>query len=63
MSGLAEIMITQGFVVSGSDRTLSHITDKLKNLGAEIHIGHNAKNINNVDLIVYTAAIPENNPE
>lgn len=63
MSGLAEILLNNGYKVSGSDRSESELTNHLKEKGAEIYIGHNSDNINNVDLIVYTAAIGENNPE
>ncbi|KHD35245.1 UDP-N-acetylmuramate--alanine ligase [Clostridium acetobutylicum] len=63
MSGLAEILLERGFKVSGSDMNGSPMVDKLKEHGAEIYLGHNEKNINNVDIVVYTAAIPEDNPE
>lgn len=63
MSGLAAVLLNKGYKVSGSDSKASDITNKLKNKGAEIYIGHKAENIKNVDLVVYTAAIPENNPE
>lgn len=63
MSGLAEILLKNGFNVSGSDRSSSPITDKLKAMGAEIYCGHNGENIKDVDLIVYTAAISSDNPE
>ncbi|ADZ22266.1 UDP-N-acetylmuramate--L-alanine ligase [Clostridium acetobutylicum EA 2018] len=63
MSGLAEILLERGFKVSGSDMNGSPMIDKLKEHGAEIYLGHNEKNINNVDIVVYTAAIPEDNPE
>ncbi|MCD2347859.1 UDP-N-acetylmuramate--L-alanine ligase [Clostridium guangxiense] len=63
MSGLAEILLEHNYKVSGSDAKKSLATDKLEKNGAEIYIGHNSSNINNVDLIVYTAAIPNDNPE
>ena len=63
MSGLAEILIKNNYKVSGSDMQLSHITNKLKEKGAEIYIGHNGDNINDADLVVYTAAISPENPE
>ena len=52
MSGLAEILMSQGFNVSGSDLATSEITDHLKELGAEIHKGHSAENISIVENIV-----------
>lgn len=64
MSGLAEILIEKGFSVYGSDIKASPITDKLKSLGANIFINQVKENItSDLDLIVYTAAISENNPE
>lgn len=63
MSGLAAVLLNNGFKVSGSDSKESHITDNLKSKGAEIHIGHKKENIKDVDLVVYTAAIPQDNPE
>lgn len=63
MSGLAALLLNKGFKVSGSDSKESEITNKLKSEGAEIYIGHNKNNLKNVDLIVYTAAIPSDNPE
>lgn len=63
MSGLAEILIDYGYSVSGSDWNRSNLTDKLEMLGAKIHIGHNAANIHGVDIVVYTAAAKDDNPE
>lgn len=63
MSALAHIMLDNGISVSGSDRTESPVTDGLKSAGAEIYIGQRADNIKNPDLVVYTAAIAEDNPE
>jgi len=63
MSGLAEILINQGFKVSGSDLALTDITEYLKNLGAEIYKGHSAENISEVDLVVYSSAVNKENPE
>lgn len=63
MSGLAAVLLNSGFKVSGSDFKDSSIVDKLRASGAEIYIGHRKENIQNVDLVVYTAAIPSDNPE
>lgn len=63
MSGLAEVLLSQGYKVTGSDRERSHLTDKLQSLGAEIYIGQRAENIKNPDLIVYTAAVHDDNEE
>ena len=63
MSGLAEILLKNGYKVSGSDMKNSSLLEKLKSKGAEIYIGQSADNIKNVDLVVYTAAISKDNPE
>lgn len=64
MSGLAEILLQRNFNLSGSDVKSSPITDKLKSMGAGIHIGQVKENITeDIDLVVYTAAISEDNPE
>lgn len=63
MSGLAAVLLNAGYSVSGSDAKDSEIITSLKNKGAEIYIGHKKGNIGNADLIVYTAAIPGDNPE
>ena len=64
MSGLAEIILQEGFTVSGSDSKASDITAMLEKLGATITIGQKAENItDSMDLIVYTAAIHKDNPE
>lgn len=63
MSGLAHILLMRGIKVTGSDRTESNITEILKNDGAEIYFGQRAENIQNPDLVVYTAAISDDNPE
>ena len=63
MSGLAEILISQGFKVSGSDLALSEITDHLKDLGAEIFEGHSPENILDADLVVYSSAVNLENSE
>lgn len=63
MSGLAEILLNNGYKVSGSDTKDSAIVKRLKALGADIYINHSAKNINKPDLVIYTDAIPEDNEE
>ena len=64
MSGLAHILLSRGFDVSGSDSKQSELTDELEALGAKIMIGQSAANItDDIDLVVYTAAISEDNPE
>ncbi len=63
MSGLAEILLKNGYTVSGSDMKNSNMVEKLRNKGANIYMGHSADNIQDSDLVVYTAAISEDNPE
>ena len=63
MSGLAEILLTEGYKVSGSDANNSYIIERLKSLGADIYINHNKDNIKNADLVVYTDAISMDNEE
>lgn len=63
MSGLAAILLKNGFKVSGSDMKESEITMRLQEHGAKIYIGHSADNVKNADLVVYTAAVPSDNPE
>jgi len=63
MSGLAEILVNQGYTVTGSDIKSSSITQKLERLGIKITIGHQAENVAGADLLIYTAAVKPNNPE
>ena len=64
MSALAEIMLEEGIKVSGSDRSDSKIIKNLQKSGADIYIKHDSKNIgHDIDLVVYTSAIAEDNPE
>ncbi len=64
MSGIAEILLDQGFRVSGSDRSLSEVTERLVQLGASVFEGHRAENVAaDVDALVYSSAVPIDNPE
>ena len=64
MSAIAEILLNQGFNVSGSDIAQSENTDYLETKGAKIMIGHRAENIKDAQVVVYSSAVkPENNPE
>lgn len=64
MSGLAEILLQQGFQISGSDSKKSELTTQLEKLGAKIFYGQRSSNIEvSTNLVVYTAAIREDNPE
>ena len=64
MSGLAEILLGEHFTISGSDSKSSTLTERLVSLGATIFYPQKASNIiNGIDVVVYTAAIHEDNPE
>lgn len=63
MSGIADILINIGFAVSGSDMTKSNVTDRLEAQGIDVKIGHFAENVHGADIIVYTAAVKQDNPE
>jgi UDP-N-acetylmuramate--alanine ligase len=64
MSGIAEILLDQGFRVTGSDRGLSEVTERLQKLGATIYEGHKAGNVaSDVDALVYSSAVSLDNPE
>lgn len=64
MSGLAEILLSEGFRISGSDRTPSPLTHTLEGQGAAVYYGQKEENITtDIDLIVYTSAIRPDNPE
>ncbi len=63
MSGLAEILLSSGYKVTGSDLKSSHRTERLQQLGATIYENHDQSNVKDAGLVVYTAAIHEDNPE
>ena len=64
MSGLAEILLKEGFCVSGSDAKESPLTQHLEQMGAKIFYGQKAENIiDGIQCVVYTAAIQKENPE
>jgi UDP-N-acetylmuramate--alanine ligase len=63
MSGIAEVLLNLGYEVSGSDLGASDITQRLDDLGAAIHRGHNGANIGNADVVVTSTAVRPDNPE
>jgi len=63
MSGIAEVLMNQGFHISGSDVKQSDTTDRLAGLGADIYIGHLKTNIEGADVLVVTSAVPPSNAE
>jgi UDP-N-acetylmuramate--alanine ligase len=63
MSGIAEILLTMGYTVSGSDLKRSSVTDRLLGMGARIFEGHAASNASATDVVVTSSAVAKNNPE
>ncbi len=63
MSGIAEILLTMGYAVSGSDLRRSAVTDRLAAMGATIYQGHAAANAAECDVVVTSSAVPAGNPE
>ncbi|HEX4045514.1 MAG TPA: UDP-N-acetylmuramate--L-alanine ligase [Gammaproteobacteria bacterium] len=63
MAGIAEVLLRQGYTVSGSDLTENALTQWLRVMGATIYQGHTASNIANADVLVRSSAVNEQNPE
>ncbi len=63
LSAIAEILLSRGYNVTGSDMKESDMTANLAGKGARIFIGHRAENVADADLIVYSAAVGRDNPE
>ncbi|HEY4355520.1 MAG TPA: UDP-N-acetylmuramate--L-alanine ligase [Acidobacteriaceae bacterium] len=63
MSGIAEILLTMGYPVSGSDLRASAVTERLQGLGARIYVGHAAANAAASDVVVTSSAVASDNPE
>ncbi len=63
MSGLAQMLISKGYQVSGSDKTEGYLIGDVRAVGARVHIGHAAENVHGADLIIYTGAAAPDNPE
>ncbi len=63
MSGIAEILVRQGFTVSGSDLNLSEVTHHLETLGVKVFQGHEPANVEGAQVVVYSSAVDESNPE
>jgi UDP-N-acetylmuramate--alanine ligase len=63
MSGLAQILLEQGYQVSGSDMRENEFTKNLRSQGAQVYIGHAHQNLKDAELVIYSSAISENNPE
>ncbi|MGC8602353.1 MAG: UDP-N-acetylmuramate--L-alanine ligase [Desulfomonilaceae bacterium] len=63
MSGIAEILLALGFNVSGSDLQESPTAIRLRSLGAQVHLGHRKEHLDKADVLVYSSAVSEDNPE
>ncbi len=63
MSGIAEVLLTLGYSVAGSDTRLSTITERLQDLGATIFEGHRAENVEGAHVVVISSAVKPDNPE
>ncbi|MCH7827200.1 MAG: UDP-N-acetylmuramate--L-alanine ligase [Bacteroidetes bacterium] len=63
MSGIAEILFSQGFKISGSDQNLTEITQRLSDMGMNIYEGHSPENVKDADVLVYSSAVTIDNPE
>ena len=63
MSGIAALLKNWGFTVTGSDLSASELTDKLRQRNIPVIIGHDLENLRKADLVVYSAAVPKDDPE
>lgn len=63
MSGIAEVLLNLGYKVYGSDLVESAVVRRLRELGADIRIGHTAENVSEVNVLVKSSAVSEENPE
>jgi UDP-N-acetylmuramate--alanine ligase len=63
MSGIAEVLLNLGYCVTGSDVAESATTKRLRDCGAEIYIGHDAKNVGHAEAVVISTAVTGDNPE
>ncbi len=63
MCGIAEVLLNQGYAISGSDLAETGVTTRLREMGAEIFLDHKAGNVEQADVIVVSTAVPRDNPE
>lgn len=63
LSAIARLLLESGYEVSGSDRALTPFAEELRKAGAQVYIGHHPKNLTDVDWIVRSSAVTEDNPE
>lgn len=63
MSGIAEVLLNLGYEVSGSDLKRTKTIERLEKLGAKIFLSHDAKNIGDAEVVIYSSAVRQDNPE
>jgi UDP-N-acetylmuramate--alanine ligase len=63
MCGIAEVLHNLGYALTGSDLKKTEVTEFLEKLGIIIHYSHQAKNIGDADVVVYSSAVKQDNPE
>ncbi len=63
MNGIAQVLLNQGFTITGSDIKKSATTEKLVEMGAKVFIGHRAQNVDGADVVVYSSAVSMDNVE
>jgi UDP-N-acetylmuramate--alanine ligase len=63
MSGIAEILLSMGYEVSGSDLVERDTVKRLEELGAEFYLGHHGENLHRADVVVVSSAVSQDNPE
>ena len=63
MSGIAEVLLNLGYVISGSDIARTAVTERLQELGARIYLGHDKKHIRGADAVIVSSAVKADNPE
>lgn len=63
MCGIAEVLLNQGYAISGSDLRSSPVTERLEAMGARVFIGHAGENVAKADVVVFSSAVQKDNPE
>ena len=63
MSGIAEVLLTMGYQVSGSDLRSSEVTDRIVRLGGRVFVGHAPANVEGAQIVVHSTAVPSDNSE
>lgn len=63
MCGIAEVLLNQGYAITGSDMRASAVTERLQSLGAKVFIGHAPEHVAEADVVVFSSAVTDSNPE